>query len=77
MVCNAQVGTAALHPLGSCQAGWLLQDGTSKAEQFLAAITAPIPASISHDHTLFFLALTFQEPWQKSTNPGGKAEPAT
>lgn len=52
--CNAQVGTAALHPLGSCQAGWLLQDGTSKEEQFLAAITAPAPTSISHDHSFFF-----------------------
>jgi len=54
MVCNAQVGTAALHPLGSNQAGQLLQDGASKAEQFLAAISAPAPTSISHDHTGFF-----------------------
>lgn len=63
----------------STTVGWSEHWPGSKGEQFLIAVTPlllPVPPS-SLMATRSFLALAFQEPWQKSTNPKGKAEPAT
>ena len=71
---GTQMETTAL-PCSTKDNIYVAAKETNSSQQSLHCYSEFRPSTLMA--TRSFLALTFQEPWQKSTSPTGKAEPAT